>query len=159
MTGKRGRPRKYPEITKEKLNEVTEIWDGKDAFTFARKLEEEAKKRNPDREPATKGYVKCLIRNTREHTHRYNDYPLLSSLGLGIGWMVAIIILVAQSRSGLNSLGAVIAFALACTITFLDGIYKNDSTEGVRESTNPKIIQKYNPPPCKQSDDCSEDQP
>ena len=53
---------------------------------FGKKKEE----KNPDCEPATKGYVKCLLRKTWNHTHEpYGDCRLLEASTI-FGWVITV---------------------------------------------------------------------
>jgi hypothetical protein len=92
--------------------------DGK----FCGKAEE-----NPDHEPATKGYVKCLLRKTRDHTHY--GFPVFT-----------IVFSVILCFAGLVSyhFEIVLMGLLGCVIAF-----DMDNIQGIDEDGVPKQLYPY----------------
>jgi len=115
--------------------------------------------KNPDCDPATKGYVKDLIRNTREHTHRFDNFPFFSLLGALCGTAATFAFAMGMGTTpgfvawgGYPPVGPSIAFTLACFVFFLGAF--DMSVEGIRWSEcNPEELQKYTPP---RKDGCEE---
>ena len=116
--------------------------------------------KNPDCEPATKGYVKTLIRKTRDHKHIFPNFPFFSLFGT-IGGTAATLgfAMGIGTTSGFVAwgwyppVGPSIAFTLACLLFFLDT--SDMSVEGIRWSEcNPKELYRYTPP---RRDGCEEE--
>lgn len=85
--------------------------------------------KNPDCDPATKRYVKSLIGKTREHTHRFNNFPFFSLLGTGLGTVATLGFAMGMGTTTefvawawYPQVGPSIAFTLACLVFFLDTI-------------------------------------
>jgi len=111
---------------------------------------------NPDMKLATRGYVKCLLRKTRNHQHMLD---LIGGcwwfLGLVFGWMFTIVIaVVGPGLVASTWFPALVAFALVCTIGFTE-CYQMDSewTAGIK-SDEPAEIKKWEPPKCENKEDC-----
>lgn len=116
--------------------------------------------KNPDCEPATKGYVKSLLRKTRDHTHRSETDGLpimLSTIG---GWFFTVICgACIVSNNGISRefgdkyFVPFLLFSIALTIIFYE-LGKIDICE-VKENYNVPIeLQKYTPP---HRDECEEE--
>jgi len=117
-----------------------------------------ASPKNPDCEPATKGYVKSLIRKTRDHTHRGEWDGLLTTMALCGGWLITFILgaFIMSGSSSVQELGNkwfipffLFSIAISCMfVEFMNLYYKE-----IEEAT-PKELQKYTPP---RKDECEEE--
>ena len=126
--------------------------------------ERNAKKeeKNPDCEPATKGYVKCLLRKTYDHKHHLDGSGLLLLASVAFGWMFTIVfgsVLVSPSSSFNVSITTAqqwfpptFLFSLAVTVFLIEVALLE--VEG-RKKEMPTEILKYSPPVCEKKDDCS----
>lgn len=114
--------------------------------------------KNPDCEPATKGYVKSLIRKTREHTHNGWWDGNLTTLMMAIGWFGCLVFgamhfsISEECRNLGNQCFLPFAlFAMAITCIYVE--FMNLKYEGIKEST-PKELYRYTPP---RRDECEEE--
>ena len=118
-------------------------------------IKESKKVKNPDCEPATKGYVKDLIRNTREHTHKSTISGFAMVVGLTLGWgatfITGIECLKNLSEHGMLWLGMFSLFSIAITIAFIE--FWNFDVSSIKEYVTPKELQKYTP---LRKDECEE---
>jgi hypothetical protein len=113
--------------------------------------------KNPDCDPATKGYVKDLMRKTRDHTHMFDNFPFFSILGTVCGTAVTMGFLAGIGTTPgfvawgwYPPVGPSLAFTLACFVFFLD--HSDASIERIREQI-PNELLKYTPP---KKDECEE---
>jgi hypothetical protein len=114
--------------------------------------------KNPDCEPATKGFVKCLMRETRQHTHHGYWDGLFTSMSMIGGWFVSILLGAScfSINKTLQSLGTqyfvpVLLFSIAMTCMYCE-LMSLEYT-GV-EGTTPTELQKYTPPAREKKDEC-----
>lgn len=111
--------------------------------------------KNPDCEPATKGYVKSLLRKTREHTHHYANFPFFSLLGTIGGFFITFAFAMGLGTTTsfvawgwYPPVGPSIAFTLSCLVLFLNNF---DAVIGGVYKPYPDELQKYTPP---RKDEC-----
>ena len=119
--------------------------DGNGRFTGSKKTR---KPENPDCEPATKGYVKCLIRKTRDHTHGHDICWGATFLGMVGGFAFFLFVLLSGNKEAADTmLFPDLFFTLACALATLDLHITNNTntTYGIEES-EPEILKKYIPP-------------
>ena len=94
MTKKNKQPRDGNGKFVSKKKKLNALYDkaGNVAFFTDEELAGFSKPNNPDCEPATRGYVKCLIRKTRGHTHdcEWDGSPTLFLMSTG--WIVSSIL-------------------------------------------------------------------
>ena len=123
---------------------------------FGKKKEE----KNPDCEPATKGYVKCLLRKTWYHKHRLTGSGWLLLISVMFGWIFTIgfgSVLVSPSDFNLQVTTAqqwfpsTLLFSLATTVFLIEAVLLE--VEGRKEEM-PTEIQKYSHPVCEKKDEC-----
>ncbi|MFA5247917.1 MAG: hypothetical protein WCX79_00590 [Candidatus Paceibacterota bacterium] len=120
--------------------------------------EELAGFKNPDCEPATKGFVKCLMRKTRNHTHiiRWEGTPISLSL---LGGCIASIILgagclsVNETARNIGNQYFVPVFLFTIVVTCIFCEFMNFEVEEIKECVPPEL-QKYTPPTCEKKDEC-----
>jgi len=138
-----------------------------DLKTFAKQHdldcgEEKAVKppKNPDCEPATKGYVKSLIRKTIDHTHIFVAEPFFTVFGTVGGLLATIVFAMGFGTTQYfiawgwyPPVGPSIAFTLTCFVVFLDSF---ESAVGRITDPIPTELQKYTPPACEKKDECEE---
>lgn len=108
---------------------------------------------NPDHDPATKGYVKCLLRKTRDHTHEQTANGDWCVLGAGMCWFYVIMSwFLSVVTMGKFVLGMEHAFgfmtALTLSIVALEFIDTGSSNTGSPDPSEPKCIREYTPPSC-----------
>jgi hypothetical protein len=118
-----------------------------------------ATSKNPDCKPATRGYVKELMRKTREHTHEFTGEPFFTGFGALIGFVATIGFALGMGTTPnfvawgwYPPVGPSIAFTLACFMFFLDNV--EISVKGISEPT-PKELYRYTPP---RKDECEEEE-
>ena len=104
-----------------------------------------SKPKNPDYEPATKGYVKCIARKLADHTHK-RPLPMLNlSVAIagytsGACWIFAIPETEIYKPSLITG---IFLISIVCTINLIDwGL----QTETKTASGDFSVIQKYQPP-------------
>jgi hypothetical protein len=114
--------------------------------------------KNPDCEPATKGYVKSLIRKTREHTHHSRCDGSITVITLCGGWLITFIlgVFIMSGSSSAQELGnkwfiPFFLFSIAMTCTFCE--FSALEVEEIKEST-PTELYRYTPP---RRDECEEE--
>lgn len=111
---------------------------------------------NPDSEPASKGYVKCVARKIVSHSYHRHQNPLLGTLAvmsvlvLFASW---VIVISNPSNHNVYLVGSALAFQsgailLACIVT------PPPKLEPITPKDDIKQIQKYTPPPCEKKDGC-----
>ena len=120
---------------------------------------------NPDCEPATKGYVKCLIRKTKDHNHPQDSKYFFTGVTAIIGWFCVFLSIFPPTPPSLLSAVAVqnqsamIAFSAACTVFCIDMIRMDDETTGVNSDPIGRIyrlLKKYERPVCKDKEVCED---
>jgi len=152
-----GRPRKIPvsAIVEKDGQQFISLEDA--AKLLGIKPEEEPVK-NPDCEPATKGYVKCLLRKTRDHSHAFGlAGGDLWATGTMCGWIISMIAFIGARTNTTCSewLPALVAFSIVCTIGVSEfARMSGEVTAGLKDT--PKAIQKWQPPMCERKKDCDE---
>lgn len=103
---------------------------------------------NPDTEPATKGYVKCLLRKTREHTHPQRIRYGASALGLCLGCAILVFAIIVKDTTTFDALGswipAITMFSIACGLICVDNNGSDEATTYYSKQ-NPKCIKKFKP--------------
>ena len=121
--------------------------------------QEESGQKNPDCEPATKGYVKCLCRKISEHRHPQNAFPFLAIGATAISSIVIILELITPAT---NSFSECEWYSM-CTILIVGIIMAIDtigfiSLERTGKPTeyNANIIKRYEPPVCKDKSECED---
>jgi len=118
---------------------------------------------NPDCEPATKGYVKCLMRKMTniEHTHETTNGDATEVIGIAtmvlifvsiIGWLLAS----KSEYAGMATMFASIfwmSFAIfsACAFNASVSIDKAELSDYI-----PDYLKKYEEPPCEPKRGCDE---
>jgi hypothetical protein len=112
--------------------------DGK----FAKKVD------NPDCDPATKGYVKCLLRKTRDHTHQQMGGGNWIDLCAICGWFTLAMVVVFINASRTSPFpeewwAAITMFSIACTAMAVDK-YETTYT-GSPDPKEPACIKAYDP--------------
>jgi len=123
---------------------------------------------NPGCEPATKAYVKCLLRKVLPHSHKQDIKFSASGIGAFVMWFVAILTTLGLGTSdggGFLPFGwypptgycLAVAAALSCVAIDL-GMSGEERTWGyiydLENTEKIKAIQKWEPPVCKNKDDC-----
>ena len=115
--------------------------------------------KNPDCDPATKGYVKSLIGKTREHTHRFDNFSFFSSLGTLCGAAATLAFAMGMGTTPVfvafawyPPVGPSLAFTLACLVFFLDT--SDIGIGGIKEERFPRELMKYTPP---HKDECEKE--
>ena len=118
--------------------------------------EELAGLKNPDCEPATKEYVKCLMRKTREHTHTiyWNGVP--TGLGALCGWFLLMFCLMDKITSDGHLFanqyaGLILVFTIIMSCVFYE--FTTLRSEGI-ENFLPSDLKKYTPPACEKKEEC-----
>jgi hypothetical protein len=159
-----GRPRKIPvsAIVEKDGRQFVSLEDA--AKLLGIKPEEEPTK-NPDCEPATRGYVKCLLRKNLEHKHEQNTSGDLSIVVAAFGWVATTL---AWSLSCLSNVSPSLLtvldawsvplslFSVAMTVVAFDMGYIGVSLTTSVEGECPKEIQKWQLPTCEKKKDCEE---
>lgn len=115
--------------------------------------------KNPDCEPATRGYVKSLIWTTRRHTHVscWEGTPTAIAMlcGCGFSMVLGMCSLVSISDAAKNVgdryFVPVLLFTIVICCMFCE--FENLKVEEIKEST-PTELQKYTPP---RKDECEEE--
>lgn len=115
-------------------------------------------RKNPDCEPATKGYVKELIRKTRNHTHisRWEASPTIIALFGGCFFSVVFGACCFSTSDTLKNAGnqyfiPVLLFTIVITCVFYE--FMDFNVEEIKEPL-PSELQKYTPP---RKDGCEEE--
>jgi hypothetical protein len=115
--------------------------------------------KNPDLEPATKGYVKCVARKTTDHEHSVT-YPtvglFIGSAGLMCAWFW-MATLHESTLCWITGIGALMMFWIGVCFDFSDGTMTETSNLDGGAHTPyryPDYLQKYIPPPCEKKEDC-----
>jgi TM2 domain-containing membrane protein YozV len=114
--------------------------------------------KNPDCEPATKGYVKCLMRKTREHTHNCQWDGSPTFLLMFAGWFGSVILGASciSIDKGMQNIGnqyfvPVVLFTILITCLFYE-FMKLEIVEINRSL--PSDLKRYTPPTCEKKDEC-----
>ena len=118
-----------------------------------RKVVEEV---NPDCEPATKGYVKCLLRKTRDHSHEQRVTEsgcctLVSAICwvyISLSWLWMCVSRGAYQWGTVHTV--VFTIAVVCAILTLDRLGDNVVHTCCITQKEPEVIQ----PHCKKKKDC-----
>lgn len=141
-----------------KMIKVTDKYGNTAYFTPEEMRGFKVPEKNPDCDPATKGYVKELIRKTRDHKHMNCIFPFFSLLGALCGALATLVFAMGMGTThGFVALdwyppvGPSLAFTLACLVFFLDT--SNLSIDGIKEERYPRELMKYTPP---RKDECEE---
>jgi hypothetical protein len=120
--------------------------------------EKEPDIKNPDCEPATKGYVKCLMRKTRNHTHYGRWDGNFTTLAMCGGWFSSLLfgaccfsIDKALQNIGNQYFIPVLLFSIAMTCMYCE-FMKLEYTNV--EGLTPPELKKYTPPTCEKKDEC-----
>ena len=115
-------------------------------------------KKNPDCDPATKGYVKELMRKTREHTHRgkWNGTPTLLAMLGGLLFSAVFGACYFSTSDTAKNVGnpyfiPVLLFTIVISCVFYE--FMNLEVEEIKEPL-PSELQKYTPP---RKDECEEE--
>lgn len=134
------------------MTEVKRDASGK--FTKKKKKPE-----NPDCEPATKGFVKCIVRKAAEHKHAINiDNCIVMFLAvlLSFVWVWA-----AVYHDSILALTTGIGALMMFTVGFsFEGSHTGTSNIDGRICTEyiyPDYLKKYTPPVCEKKKECGED--
>lgn len=142
-----------------KMIKVTDKYGNAAYFTSEEMRGFKLPEKNPDCEPATKGYVKSLIRKTREHTHRFDNFPFFSLLGTIGGFFITFAFAMGLGTTPgfvafawYPPVGPSIAFTLACLVFSLDTW--DTGIRGIKEERFPTELQKYTSP---RRDECEEE--
>jgi hypothetical protein len=131
---------------------------------FAKETKIEFKKKeekNPDCEPATRKYVKCLLRKYTQHKHEPCGFWLASIIGAVIGWLFTFAVYTVSaypkdlySTSVANTwLIPLFLFSVACTI-FTYEIHYIATTNTTSDTTTHPELDEYTPPTCEKKDEC-----
>ena len=112
--------------------------------------------KNPDCDPATKGYVKCLLRKTREHTHVLRFSGLPSGLGLIMGVGLSCVCIMDRFSNTHGTFfnqyaGLIFTFTAIMGCMFYEFI--NLKSEEV-ETPLPTELKRYTPPTCEKKEEC-----
>jgi hypothetical protein len=104
--------------------------------------------KNPDEEVATKGYVKCLIRKTRDHTHRNNVTIGYTGWLTACGFLIIALSTIMSCGTGRPTLSGevwvtLLASTLICTAVTLDRINTNTETVQGVDGVEPYYIRKH----------------
>ncbi len=115
--------------------------------------------KNPDCETATKGYVKCLMRKTRQHTHDSTWDGKITLLLMMAGWLTTTILGVCCFSLNKNSQNfgnqyfvSMLLFSIVMTCIYHE--FMNVNIKGINEST-PSELEKYTAPTCEKKDECN----
>ncbi len=114
---------------------------------------------NPDCEPATKGYVKCLMRKSLAHSHAQNVTFGVIASALVIGGLLTLCLALGEGQTwkalSPQWFAPMLMFTMSCLVVMID-LMRSDaervccnSTSGINE------IQKYEPP-CEPKRGCEE---
>jgi hypothetical protein len=104
--------------------------------------------KNPDEEVATKGYVKCLIRKTRDHTHANSATGACTCAIMISGVILMAVVclwscIVEHSIISVEAWVTLFAATGICTAVTVDIMYMNsESTQGV-DGVEPYYIRKH----------------
>lgn len=114
--------------------------------------------KNPDCEPATKAYVKDLMRKTREHTHIMEGDGFPTIMSVAFGWIVTIgfgICILSKNLEtceiGNKYFVPFLLFSIAMSCILYEII--QIKSKGIRGST-PHELYRYTPP---RMDECKEE--
>jgi len=141
-----------------KMIKVTDKYGNAAYFTSEEIRGFKLPEKNPDCEPATKGYVKSLIGKTREHTHRSEGCGIFTGVFAFFGWITTFILYLCYYSTDITARGWGDKFFmpfLLFSITMTILLYEISKIEvcGVREYI-PSELQKYTPP---RRDECEEE--
>jgi len=106
--------------------------------------EEMAGFKNPDCEPATKGYVKCLIR-------KFYEIPINNYLPRSAIWILTALCFGAYSVISTSMF--TVTLAIISAMFAINDVLMAFALNCDRNH-NLKFVQKYTPPTCKKKDDC-----
>jgi len=116
--------------------------------------------KNPDCEPATKGYVKCLMRKIHTHYHGQNISCVFTLSGAACGWFITLMACFGFGTSATASpfgfyppVGYGLILSIVLTLVGLDLCYSNNACVSTEEDI-PSVIKKYTPPTCEKKDEC-----
>lgn len=104
-----------------------------------------SKPKNPDCEPATKGYVKCMIRTTRDHTHGQDIKSGSVIFGVIFGTAIFLIAIFSGDKELYATFTIPSAlFTLGLSLVWWDLARTSDdyTTERISES-EPECLKKY----------------
>ena len=156
-----GRPRKIPvsAIVEKDGQQFVSLEDA--AKLLGIKPEEEPVK-NPDCEPATRGYVKCLLRKIHHHNHAQDICFGLTGIFAIVMWGVT-----ALTTDGWGTSPELLPFgwyaptgycllaAISLTCVAID-LIRSDFNTTIRFDPYPDEIEKWQPPTCERKKDCDE---
>ncbi len=125
-----------------------------DSGKFTKKVKILKKPKNPDCEPATKGYVKCIARKgICSSVHRHEESNSLSMI-LGIfSTIMFILAMFAGYPSDHAKWGPVIIIFAIIGISCALSLILDNNTEYVRLAS-PDEIKEYEPPTCTEKNEC-----
>lgn len=116
--------------------------------------------KNPDCEPATKGFVKCVVRKAAEHKHKFGFdlWPMIVVIGiLSLAWVFCVSIH-ESNLAWITGIGALMMISVG--VCFDED--KKTETSTIDGSfgtpyTYPDYIKKYTPPVCEPKKECGDD--
>ena len=123
---------------------------------FAKKKK---KPENPDCQPATKGYVKCVVRKAAEHRHKYgfDCAPIVIMIAiLSLAW--AFCVSVHESNlAWITGIGALMMISVG--VSFSDDTTETSNIDGSFGTPYPypDYLKKYTPPVVCEKKECGDD--
>lgn len=116
--------------------------------------------KNPDCEPATKGYVKCLIRRTAQHTHEMRGDCLFTLAFAILTWITTFTMYLCTFSINPDTVRVanqwmipIFLVSVLSTTVVIDAFRTSDlHTCSNYDNTNYKIVGKYKPPECTKHD-------
>ena len=102
--------------------------------------------KNPDCEPATKGYVKCIARQVSDHRHEQNFIPFFNCAIAIICWFVIVYAIVIKVAMPETIYWAISAIAIVTALSTFDGFLNDVGVTNTSNKANCEAIQKYIPP-------------
>ena len=137
-----------------KMIKVTDKFGNNAYFTPDEMAGFKATPKNPDCEPATKGYVKTLIGSNRCHTHNFGWNGAWIFIAGSLGWLATVILFMCYCirpfEDGIIWIGMLLLFSITISMIYMEST--DVFIEGIHPPT-PDIIKKYTQP---RKDECEE---
>ena len=113
------------------------------------------KPENPDCEPATKGYVKCIARKTLKHQHKKDSCYGITLLGALVGWfwLLGNAMVIPTRQLTETHFYILLAATTVLTLLSIDLVRAEDDCTFTPDTEFP-VIQKYEPPTCEKKEEC-----
>jgi hypothetical protein len=103
---------------------------------------------NPDCKPATRGFVKWMIRKTEGHNHKHGISSVFTFAYMICGIILSLVLISERIQKSTSDqwLAPVVLTTLLAFVIILDLVFTDDSDTSYPQNRNKGLLEKYQPP-------------